>query len=245
MTKSASKSVATRLTLVVVFAFSVGGQQIPNNDEEVKHISNLIDQAWKEVKTVGATTPGVARSDDSPGRKYSAILWQYHSNHPYTPAGSRAVVAALNLLVAVGDSDRAEAMSEQILPDDPAWDRVIQILWRESERKSDYAQFIEKAKAVLRVASERNIRTRAGIFLGQAYWKQSRLDLANAAFEEVVREAPHSEDGEWAKGNIYEITSLNPGQPSPPFDSKTVDGDRISLLGLRGRIVLLKFWASW
>jgi len=230
---------------VIAFAFSVGGQEIPGKDDDVKRISNLVDQAWKEVKAVGATTPGVARSDDSPARKYSAILWQYHSNHPYTPAGSRAVVAALNLLVAVGDSDRAVAMSEQILPDDPAWDRVIQILWRESERKSDYAQFIEKAKAVLQVASERNIRTRVGIFLGQAYWKQSRLDLANTAFEEVAREAPQSEDAEWAKGNIHEIKSLNPGQPSPPFDAKTVDGDGISLTGLRGQIVLLKFWASW
>jgi tetratricopeptide (TPR) repeat protein len=230
---------------VIAFAFSVGSQEIPGNDDEVKRISNLVDQAWTEVKAVGATTPGVARSDDSPGRKYSAILLQYHSNHPYTPAGSRAIVAALNLLVAVGDSDRAAAMSEQIQPDDPAWDRVIQILWRESERKNDYAQFIETAKAVLQAASERKIRSRVGIFLGQAYWKQSRLDLANAAFEEVIRDAPHSEDAEWAKGNIYEITNLNPGQSSPPFDAKTVDGNRISLPGLRGRIVLLKFWASW
>jgi len=243
--KSASKSVTTRLALVIVFAFSVGGQEIPSNDEEVKRISNLVDQAWKEVKAVGATAPAATRSSDSPGLKYSGILWQYHGNHPHTPAGSRAVVAALNLLVAVGDSDRAVAMSEQLQPDDPAWDRVIQILWRESERKSDYVQFIEKAKAVLHGASERNIRTRVGIFLGQAYWRQSRLDLAQEAFRQVIREAPQSEDAEWAKGNIYEITSLNPGQPSPPLDAKIVDGDRLSLLGLRGRIVLLKFWATW
>ena len=230
---------------MIAFAFSVGGQEIPGNDDEVKRISNLIDQAWKEVKTLGATASEAARSDDNPGRKYSVILWQYHSNHPYTPAGSRAVVAALNLLVAVGDSDRAAAMSEQIQPDDPAWDRVIQILWRESERKSDYAQFIERAESVLHGSSERNVRTRVGIFLGQAYWKQNRLDLAKATFGQVVHEAPQSEDAEWAKGNIYEITSLNPGQPSPPLDAKIVDGDRVSLLGLRGQIVLLKFWATW
>ena len=113
-----------RLALVIAFAFRVSSQEIPGNDEEAKRISNLVDQAWKAVKA----TPGVSRSADSPGRKYSAILWQYHSNHSYTLAGSRAVVAALNILVAVGDSDRAVAMSEQIQPDDPAWDRVIQIL---------------------------------------------------------------------------------------------------------------------
>lgn len=230
---------------MIAFAFSVRGQETTNNDEEVKRISNLIDQAWKEVKAVGATAPGAARSDDSPGRRYSAILWQYHSDHPHTPAGSRAVVAALNLLVAVGDSVRAAAMSDQVQADDPAWDRVIQILWREAERKSEYAPFIEKANAVLHAADERGIRTRVGIFLGQAYWKQNRLDLAKAAFEQVVRDAPQSDDAEWAKGNIFEITSLNPGQPSPPVDAESVDGDRISLLGLRGRIVLLKFWATW
>ena len=91
--RSASRSIATRLALVIAFAFNVGSQEIPGNDDEVKRISSLIDQAGKAVKA----SSGASRSDE--GRKYSAILWQYHSDHPNTPAGSRAVVAALNIVM--------------------------------------------------------------------------------------------------------------------------------------------------
>ena len=35
------------------------------------------------------------------------------------------------------------------------------------------------------------------------------------------------------------------GQTAPPFDVKTLDGKRIRLKDLRGKIVLLAFWASW
>jgi outer membrane lipoprotein-sorting protein len=34
-------------------------------------------------------------------------------------------------------------------------------------------------------------------------------------------------------------------QPAPDFDAKTLDGDRMRLSQLRGRPVLLSFWASW
>ena len=40
-------------------------------------------------------------------------------------------------------------------------------------------------------------------------------------------------------------TQLCKGQPAPQFDVKTLDGKRIRLQDLRGKIVLLSFWASW
>ncbi len=35
------------------------------------------------------------------------------------------------------------------------------------------------------------------------------------------------------------------GEPAPDFTAQTVDGQTISLAGLRGKVVVLDFWATW
>jgi peroxiredoxin len=38
---------------------------------------------------------------------------------------------------------------------------------------------------------------------------------------------------------------IRPGQPAPGFELPLLDGTQISLASLRGRVVLLNFWATW
>ncbi len=35
------------------------------------------------------------------------------------------------------------------------------------------------------------------------------------------------------------------GQPAPEFTLTTFDGQNLSLAGLRGKVVVVNFWASW
>ena len=41
------------------------------------------------------------------------------------------------------------------------------------------------------------------------------------------------------------LFAATPGQPSPSLDAPTLQGPRFSLERLRGRVVVVDFWASW
>jgi thiol-disulfide isomerase/thioredoxin len=42
-----------------------------------------------------------------------------------------------------------------------------------------------------------------------------------------------------------ETAGLPIGQPAPDFTARTLDGQAVSLGGLRGKVVVLDFWATW
>lgn len=45
--------------------------------------------------------------------------------------------------------------------------------------------------------------------------------------------------------NPYEGTSLSKGSPAPDFTLKTLEGKEIRLSSLKGKVVLINFWATW
>lgn len=80
------------------------------------------------------------------------------------------------------------------------------------------------------------------------------LDLLNndLSLEELEQEfntlTPEVQNSTLAKGVKEEIAArqrVRPGQPAPDFNLATPDGSRLSLSDLRGKYVVLDFWASW
>ncbi len=45
--------------------------------------------------------------------------------------------------------------------------------------------------------------------------------------------------------DVQKLPSALVGQPAPAFSSETLSGDTLSSRELRGRVVILNFWASW
>lgn len=45
--------------------------------------------------------------------------------------------------------------------------------------------------------------------------------------------------------NQADVSSPSVGQPAPNFELQTINGDRLSPSDLKGKVVLLNFWATW
>ncbi len=41
------------------------------------------------------------------------------------------------------------------------------------------------------------------------------------------------------------LAAITAGEPAPHFVAKTLDGERLTSASLRGKVVLIEFWATW
>jgi len=104
------------------------------------------------------------------------------------------------------------------------------------------------AEAVARLAKttkDKDIKTIALLTLGQLHLATQKPSEATVEFKAVLALEPEKELAAVARGYLYEIEHLQVGKPAPEFTTKTVDGREVSLKSLRGKAVLLDFWATW
>lgn len=81
---------------------------------------------------------------------------------------------------------------------------------------------------------------------------QMRFLMGNMSYKEIedvyanftpeVRKMPDCKDIE---AEMKTLKLIQPGQPAPYFRAKSNDGKMISLADLKGKYVLLDFWATW
>lgn len=49
----------------------------------------------------------------------------------------------------------------------------------------------------------------------------------------------------YAKNGTDNTTLVKPGQQVPPFEVEMIDGTKIKIDDLKGKVVLINFWATW
>ncbi len=76
-----------------------------------------------------------------------------------------------------------------------------------------------------------------------AYLKQD--DAAKAQFEQFVKMRPEGDPDRQRALRYISQPELARAKMAPPFVVTTLDGQRVSLDDLKGKVVLLDFWATW
>jgi peroxiredoxin len=106
-------------------------------------------------------------------------------------------------------------------------------------------EWIKLLDKLSRTTRDSDIRIGSVYILGQVQMKSAKLTEAKATFERMLADFPDSPYVTRVKGYLFEIDHLQVGMKAPNFTTKTVDGEEISLESVRGKIVLVNFWATW
>ena len=238
------KTPARLFGLALLLTLTVNAQNPRPPDREMDQVKAMIDQAKKDAEQF-SKSGGKPDDANNPNLKWSASLWQYRENHPGTPASVAATVEALRLLHRADRRSELQAKADALKPDDAAWKQVFYVLMNSAAKSKDYQYLIAKAEALAQAAPDREIKAQARFNIGDAYWRTKDSDRARKNFQTVVNEFPGTDYAEEAAGNLWEIESLNTGQPAPSFQRTTIKGDSISLAGFKGKVLVLKFWGTY
>jgi len=80
---------------------------------------------------------------------------------------------------------------------------------------------------------------------GKALAQLKQDDAAKAKFEQFVKMKPVDNPDRQRALRYMERPELARARMAPPFSITTTDGQRVSMDDLRGKVVLLDFWATW
>jgi tetratricopeptide (TPR) repeat protein len=218
--------------------------QKPPEDPLLKQVAEMSKRCLAESNQF-REQGGKAGDPGDPALNWAPLFWRVRVEHPGTVAADRATRAAFSWWRHADQDQEVMARAEKLPSDDPAWERVIYV-FKESARKTEaWKRFTDKAESLLSLLKDKKLRAAVWKELGSAYLSQDKPEQAKAAFQAILNESPGASEAEDAEQFIYEINHLNVGQPAPQFHAQTIDGAPISSQDLRGKVVLLNFWASW
>jgi hypothetical protein len=219
--------------------------QQPGDAAEIEHVEQMIDEALAALRDWNRAG-GTDGAPDHPAHQWAARLWEYHQQNPGTRAASLAAAEALHQWVHAGALDRVYAEARALPPDDPAWDRVVDVLGEASVQSGDDSALREIAEGLLPRATDAALVEKLRKTLGQLYLNSGETARARAHFQAIVdAPRPDSRAPVHARAALYRIDHLSAGAAAPGFTAPSTAGREISLAALRGHPVLIIFWASW
>ena len=106
-------------------------------------------------------------------------------------------------------------------------------------------RWIRALSALAERTKRKETKYKALLARGQIELITGLLPDAKTTYETVIKLTPESDFASDAKRAIFEIEHLQIGMVAPDFVIKSLDGKDVALKSLRGKAVLLNFWATW
>lgn len=147
----------------------------------------------------------------------------------------RAYVAASDEAMAAVSADYRNARESQ--QQDPAFRAGLDARYAKAAAEKEAAQF--------RFIKEKGTPHFSMIALREMITRSADLQRIEAAFNSLSEQTRNSEDGKALAAAIAEARLTAIGSIAPDFTQNDVNDQPLTLSSLRGKYVLIDFWASW
>jgi len=213
-------------------------QQSSAND-----VDTMLRQAREEIRNF-EQAGGKKEDPNHPIAKWVKALWALREKSPRTGETAKATSEAVHLLIHADRFQEAQARTDQLAPDDPAWESLPQVLFEAASLQKDFTYFFQKLQSVLPNAPDHKVQAAIQLGLGRGWRAQKDEEKAKAAFHAAIDMARDSAPARQAETELYELLHLGPGQPAPQFSALAINGSRIALSDYRGKPTVLVFWST-
>lgn len=112
------------------------------------------------------------------------------------------------------------------------------------------AEFNAKYDAAMNEVKDAKInfmKTHPNSYYSPVIMGMAKMDLSLDELKEIYNSwAPEIQAADQATSNyISALESIQPGSPAPEITGKDQNGNDVTLSGMKGKVVLLDFWATW
>lgn len=108
-----------------------------------------------------------------------------------------------------------------------------------------YGQFVKKAQEAEMNLLKANNNTFVAAYVITQSMQQVSPEFLKERYNLLGADAKASASGVAIADMIARYEMLEPGHVAPNFITRTAEGDTISLHGIKGKVKILDFWASW
>ena len=143
-----------------------------------------------------------------------------------------------------GVSEKVQEALIHISYQEDVWDKVEHGLWRAFSQDDRSEEVLALLEELVQKVVPLKSRSALLFTLAREWMGKDETEKARQGFEQIIEWNGSEWHVEQAKGNVYEIQSLNVGQPAPHFAVNDIDGNPIDLEDYRGKVVLLHFWST-
>ena len=180
-----------------------------------------------------------------PQRRLAEKYFRYYLEHRPSENSREALKTAFVMWGNLsGTSRRVEEAAAQISAQDDVWaglpNGLVNSFFRDRRLEQAYSLLVELEQRVQPLAS----RSAILIQLARHWLEREQLQKARQGLEQILAWNASEKAVSKARRFLYEIDNLSIGMKAPLFSARDIDGNLIHLSDLRGKVVLLDFWAT-